>query len=150
MPNLSIKNNSGFIPYTKNYNEDYLSFLSILNELGETSEYDESLFHVITSIYGSGPAWYFELSAKIVDAATSSGLDNSEANKIVRELVKSLPSLLSNDEFTKTVDKIKSPNGTTEAGLDSLENDSFDKIILNAINSATNSSKTISQEIAND
>ena len=52
MPNLSIKNNSGFIPYTKNYNEDYLSFLSILNELGETSEYDESLFHVITSIYG--------------------------------------------------------------------------------------------------
>ena len=150
MPNLSIKNNSGFIPYTKNYNEDYLSFLSILNELGETSEYDESLFHVITSIYGSGPAWYFELSAKIVDAATSSGLDNSEANKIVRELVKSLPSLLSNDEFTKTVDKIKSPNGTTEAGLDSLENDSFDKIILNAINSATNRSKTISQEIAND
>ena len=150
MPNLSIKKNTGFIPYTKNYDDDYLSFLKILSELGSISEYDEKLFHVITSIYGSGPAWYLELSAKIVEAGQKLGLENAEANRIVEELVNSLPSFISEEGFAKTVDKIKSPNGTTEAGLNSLEMDSFDKIIHNAINSATNRSKEISQEINND
>tara|TARA_B100001094_G_scaffold311176_1_gene346560 strand:+ start:349 stop:1128 length:780 start_codon:yes stop_codon:yes gene_type:complete len=150
MPNLSIKENNGFIPYTKNYQEDYLSFLEVLGGLGTISEYDEKLFHIITSIFGSGPAWYLELSSKIVEAAEQSGLEKSEANKIIRELVRSLPSFLSDDEFSSTVDKIKSPNGTTEAGLNSLVNDSFDKIIYNAINSATNKSYEISQEINND
>ena len=150
MPNLSIKENNGFIPYTKNYQDDYLSFLEVLGCLGAISEYDEKLFHIITSIFGSGPAWYLELSSKIVEAAEQSGLEKSEANKIIKELIKSLPSFLSDDEFSSTVDKIKSPNGTTEAGLNSLVNDSFDKIIYNAIESATNKSQQISKEINND
>ena len=150
MPNLSIKANNGFIPYTKNYQEDYLSFLEVLGGLGTIAEYDESLFHIITSVFGSGPAWYLELSSKIVQAAELLGLDKSEANKIIKELVKSLPSFISDDEFSSTVDKIKSPNGTTEAGLNSLVNDSFDKIIYNAIESATNKSQQISNEINND
>jgi pyrroline-5-carboxylate reductase len=150
MPNLSIKENIGFIPYTKNYEDDYLLFLKVLNGLGTISEYDEKLFHIITSIYGSGPAWYLELSSKIVEAAEKSGLEKTEANKIVKELVKSLPSFLSENEFSSTIDKIKSPNGTTEAGLNSLVDDSFDKIILNAIIAATNRSQEISQEISND
>ncbi|MDA8719651.1 hypothetical protein N9M04_02320, partial [Candidatus Actinomarina sp.] len=91
--------------------------------------------------------WYLELSSKIVQAAELLGLDKSEANKIIKELVKSLPSFISDDEFSSTVDKIKSPNGTTEAGLNSLVNDSFDKIIYNAIESATNKSQQISNEI---
>ena len=150
MPNLSIRNNSGFIPFTKNYDDDYLNFLKVLAELGKISEYDEELFHIITAIYGSGPAWYLELSDKIVEAAVKSGLSHQEATKILKELLFSLPSLLSDEEFSVTVSKIKSPNGTTEAGLNSLDSDSFDKIIINAINSATNRSKTISQEINND
>ena len=72
MPNLSIKDNNGFIPYTKNYEDDYLGFIKCLNELGKTAEYPENLFDIITAIYGSGPAWYFELSSKIVDAAENS------------------------------------------------------------------------------
>ena len=43
MPNLSIKDNNGFIPYTKTYKEDYLSFETILNGLGIISEYEEEL-----------------------------------------------------------------------------------------------------------
>ena len=150
MPNLSIKDNNGFIPYTKNYEKDYLSFLEVLNGLGSISEYDEELFHIITSIYGSGPAWYLELSSKIVEAALELGLSKSESNKIVKELIKSLPALVNEEEFSDTVEKIKSPKGTTEAGINSLTHDSFDKIIFNAINSATERSIEISKEINNE
>lgn len=147
MPNLSIKNNTGFIPYTKTYKEDYLSFLEILSGLGQISEYEEDLFHIITAIYGSGPAWYLELSSKISEAAEELGLSKQDSNNIVSELVKSLPSLITGEEFAETVEKIKSPKGTTEAGLNSLTKDSFDKIIFNAINSATERSVEISKEI---
>ena len=147
MPNLSIKNNTGFIPYTKTYKEDYLSILEILSGLGEISEYEEDLFHIITAIYGSGPAWYLELSSKISEAAEELGLSKQDSNNIVSELVKSLPSLITGEEFAETVEKIKSPKGTTEAGLNSLTKDSFDKIIFNAINSATERSVEISKEI---
>jgi len=147
MPNLSIKDNSGFIPYTKTYEEDYLSFLELLKNLGTIAEYQEELFHIITAIYGSGPAWYLELSSKIVEAATQLGLPRSESNKITKELIKSLPSLVSEEEFSNTVEKIKSPKGTTEAGINSLMSDAFDKVIFNAINSATERSIEISKEI---
>ena len=45
---------------------------------------------------------------------------------------------------------MKSPKGTTEAGLNSLINDSFDTIIFNAIQQATNRSIEISAELKNE
>ena len=146
MPNLSISNNSGFIPFAKNYEEDYLGFISKLNLLGETHEYSEDLFDIITAIFGSGPAWYFELSSKITDSAVNLGMKKDDAKLIVQKLMLSLPSLVGNNDFEQVVNNIKSPNGTTEAGLNSLANDSFDKVIFNAIESAVNRSIEISKD----
>ena len=61
-----------------------------------------------------------------------------------------MPAFANDEEFGDMVKKIKSPNGTTEAGLNSLMADSFDKIIFNAINSATERSIQISKEINNE
>ena len=146
MPNLSISNNSGFIPFAKNYEEDYLGFISKLNLLGETHEYSEDLFDIITAIFGSGPAWYFELSSKITDSAVNLVMKKDDAKLIVQKLMLSLPSLVGNNDFDQVVNNIKSPNGTTEAGLNSLANDSFDKVIFNAIESAVNRSIEISKD----
>ena len=146
MPNLAIKNNSGFIPYTKNYDEDYLHFIEKLNHLGQTNEYPEDLFDIITAIFGSGPAWYFELSSKITDAATKLGMETDDAKFIVEQLILSLPSFLGEQKFGEIVNNIKSPNGTTEAGINSLKDNSFDKIIYEAIEAAVKRSITISKE----
>ena len=63
MPNLLIRKNNGFIPFVKNYDDDYLSFIEIaLSSLGLTREFTEQLFPLITALSGSGPAWYYELS----------------------------------------------------------------------------------------
>ena len=146
MPNLAIKNNSGFIPYSKNYDEDYLYFIKKLNNLGQTNEYPEDLFDIITAIFGSGPAWYFELSSKITDAAIKLGMETADAKFIVEQLILSLPSFIGEQEFGQIVNNIKSPNGTTEAGINSLKDNSFDKIIYDAIEAAVNRSITISKE----
>jgi len=147
MPNLAIKNNSGFIPYAKNYDEDYLYFIEKLNHLGQTNEYPEDLFDIITAIFGSGPAWYFELSSKITDAASKLGMETDDAKFIVEQLILSLPSFIGEQEFNEIVNNIKSPNGTTEAGINSLNDNSFDKIIYDAIEAAIKRSIKISKEI---
>ena len=147
MPNLAIKNNSGFIPYAKNYDEDYLYFIEKLNHLGQTNEYPEDLFDIITAIFGSGPAWYFELSSKITDAASKLGMETDDAKFIVEQLILSLPSFIGEQEFNEIVNNIKSPNGTTEAGINSLNDNSFDKIIYDAIEAAVKRSIKISKEI---
>ena len=55
-----------------------------------------------------------------------------------------------NVTFDELVNKVKSPKGTTEAGLNSLIVDNFDNIIFNAIRQATNRSIEISTELKNE
>ena len=101
-------------------------------------------------IYGSGPAWYFELSAKIVNSAVNLGMDESDAKILVSNLLSSLPHLTGEKDFNEIVENIKSPKGTTEAGINSLENNSFDKIIHEAIESAVERSIEISKAMENE
>ena len=152
MPNLLIRDNNGFIPFVKNYDGDYLNFIDVaLSSLGNTEEFDEELFALITAISGSGPAWFYELSNQLVNSATKLGMIEKDATNLIKGLIKALPNLINEeDTFNELVNKVKSTKGTTEAGLNSLNNDYFDKIIFNAIQQATNRSIEISTELKNE
>jgi pyrroline-5-carboxylate reductase len=152
MPNLLIGEKNGFIPFTSNYEGDYLNFIhNILKNLGTVKKVDESMFAIVTALSGSGPAWFYELSNQLVNAGTELGLSLKDSELIIKELVKALPSLIhENETFKDLVNKVKSPGGTTEAGLNSLNDASFDTIILEAIQKATQRSTEISKELNNE
>ena len=152
MPNLLIGDNKGFIPYVSNYDGDYFTFKkNVLAKLGAIKEFDEAMFPIITALSGSGPAWYYELSSQLVNSGQELGLSLDDSEMIIKELVKALPTLVAEDSsFKDLVEQVKSPNGTTEAGLNSLNNDSFDRIILDAIQKATHRSTEISRELGNE
>ena len=152
MPNLLIREKTGFIPFASNYQGDYLNFIqNILDNLGTVKEVDESLFPIVTALSGSGPAWFYELSNQLVNSGTKLGLSREDSELIIKELVKALPTLTTvDDTFEDLVNKVKSPGGTTEAGLNSLNDDSFDTIILNAIRKATQRSTEISKELTDE
>ena len=122
-----------------------------LSFLGNTEEFDEELFALITAISGSGPAWFYELSNQLVNSATKLGMNENDATNLIKELIKALPNLINEDDtFDELVNKVKSPKGTTEAGLNSLNFDNFDNIIFNAIRQATSRSIEISTELKNE
>ena len=152
MPNLLIRDNKGFIPYVSNYDGDYFNFNeNVLAKLGIVKHFDEEMFPLITALSGSGPAWFYELSSQLVNSGQELGLSLDDSEMIIKELVKALPALVAEElSFKDLVNQVKSPNGTTEAGLNSLKNDSFDKIILDAIQKATNKSIEISKELSNE
>ena len=78
-------------------------------------------------------------------------MNENDATNLVKGLIKALPNLINEeDSFDELVNKVKSPKGTTEAGLNSLNVDYFDKIIFNAIQQATNRSIEISAELRNE
>ena len=77
----------------------------------------------------------------------SSSFNQDDAKFIVEQLILSLPSFIGDQEFNEIVNNIKSPNGTTEAGINSLNDNSFDKIIYDAIEAAVKRSIKISKEI---
>ena len=152
MPNLLIQDNHGFIPYVTNYDDDYFTFnKNVLAKLGVTKKFNEEMFPLITALSGSGPAWYYELSSQLVNSGQELGLSLEDSEMIIKELVKALPALVTEDSsFKDLVNQVKSPNGTTEAGLNSLNEGSFDRIILDAIQKATHRSTEISKELGNE
>ena len=120
-------------------------------ELGTVKVFDEEMFPLVTALSGSGPAWFYELSNQLVNSGQELGLSFDDAEMIIKELVKALPLLVDEDSsFKDLVSKVKSPNGTTEAGLNSLNKGSFDTIILDAIQKATQRSIEISRELSNE
>ena len=133
--------------------DNLVVFLDVNNLiiLGKTEEFDEELFALITAISGSGPAWFYELSNQLVKSATKLGMNENDATNLIKGLIKALPNLINEDDtFDELVNKVKSPKGTTEAGLNSLIVDNFDNIIFNAIRQATNRSIEISTELKNE
>ena len=106
MPNLLIRKNNGFIPFVKNYDGDYLNFINVaLSFLGNTEEFDEELFALITAISGSGPAWFYELSNQLVNSATKLGMNENDATNFI----------LSKYFFGNFLIELKSNNHTNEA-----------------------------------
>ena len=78
-------------------------------------------------------------------------MNENDATNLIKGLIKALPNLINEeDTFNELINKVKSPKGTTEAGLNSLNIDNFDKIIFNAIQQATNRSFEISSELRDE
>ena len=109
---------------------------------------DEAEMHSFTSVIGSGQAFLFKILEVYLTEfkKLSKGVDVS-ATEIFKNFVYSLGDQFNQDpDFDSLINKIKSPNGTTQAGIESLENNNVEMIIKEAFKAATNRSAEISNE----
>ena len=109
---------------------------------------NEDEMHQFTSIIGSGQAFLFQvLNTYLKEFEKISMVNRVSPNEAFKDFVSSLGDLFIQDsDFESLINKIKSPGGTTQAGLESLEKNNLDKIFKDAFNSAANRSKEISNE----
>lgn len=108
----------------------------------------EDDIHTFTSIIGSGQAFLFKIlniylsELKALDKDT-----NEQAINSFKDFVSSLGDLFSQErDFETLINQIKSPGGTTQAGLESLEDNQIDLIIKDAFKAAKKRSIQISDE----
>ena len=121
--------------------------LSILSSLGQTHLLKkESTLDLVTAISGSGPAYLFEFTCALEEAAKELGLEEHMAKELALQTIIGSAKLmeaspLSPEELRK---QVTSPNGTTQAALDSFSSDQLREIVKRATRAAKNRSIELS------
>ncbi len=108
---------------------------------------NEKEMHDFTSIIGSGQAFLFEVLRIYLDELEKIASSNLDVKEIFKYFVSSIGDAFSNEpDFETLINKIKSPGGTTQAGLESLENNHLESVFKKAFRAAKERSIEISNE----
>jgi pyrroline-5-carboxylate reductase len=87
--------------------------------------------NTVTAISGSAPAYVMRFIKDFVDFAVKQNMDAQDAEKLVLQVFSGAAEMISADSRSvgELIAAVTSPNGTTQAGLISLDNDRFDDIV---------------------
>ncbi len=115
----------------------------ILGSVGTVVRVPESQLDAVTAVSGSGPAYVFLLAEALISEAVSQGLAPEVADGLVRQLFVGSAALLSASPETPAVlrARVTSPNGTTWAAIEALEQAGFRQAIAAAISAAVRRSR---------
>ncbi|MFC2948784.1 pyrroline-5-carboxylate reductase [Virgibacillus sediminis] len=141
MPNTSaaVRQSATAIAAGKYADETHIKEAEeLFSTIGPTTVVKEEDMHTVTGISGSGPAYIYYLVEAMEKAAVESGLAEETARKLITQTVIGAGNMLKNSEESagELRKKIMSPNGTTQAGIDTLKRHDFEKIIIECVRSA--------------
>ncbi len=151
MPNTASAYNKGI---TALYSENktlhaFQQSIELFKKVGHVMIMDkEDDIHVFTSIVGSGQAFLFKVLNTYLNKLKELNKGNDEqAIDMFKDFVGSLGDLFSQErDFEILINKIKSPGGTTQAGLESLEENNIDAVFEEAFKAAEQRSIEINNE----
>lgn len=120
-----------------------LSSLGKAHELGEEADLDR-----VTAISGSGPAYVFEFTSALEEAGRAIGLSRKLAKELALSTVTGAARLMEYSDLPpkELRDQVTSPNGTTQAALESFSADELRTIIRHAVEAARARSVELSHE----
>lgn len=147
MPNLPLTVGKGTIALASDgVSEETLTFAeSIFDSVGTTCRVQESWMDAVTGLSGSGPAYVFEFIEGLIRGGVSMGLSREAASKLAISTVEGSVALLKESKKSPAdlSAMVSSPGGTTIAGLEVLENNSFRGTLMEAVKAATKRSKEL-------
>ncbi|MBR5437605.1 MAG: pyrroline-5-carboxylate reductase [Clostridia bacterium] len=131
---------------TENVSEEDMAFAEKLCEcFGTAVKLDEKLFPIFSAIGGCSPAFTYMYIDALARAAVKNGMPKAQALKVAAQAVLgSAKTILESDEHPWTlVDRVCSPGGTTIEGVASLQNDSFEAAVMNAVQASYDKDKKV-------
>lgn len=127
--------------------------LALVEELvrtfGEAFVIEENQMDVFTGMAGSGPAYFYKLMEHFEETGVAAGFDQETARKIGTQTMLGAARMLleTQEEPARLRKKVTSPNGTTAAGLEALNEAGAGEAMTKAILSAAERSNEISEEL---
>ncbi len=99
---------------------------------------DEALMDAVTAVSGSGPAYVFLLAEAMQAAGEAEGLPAAAARTLTIETLLGAARMLAADDTpaAELRRRVTSPNGTTQAAIESFEGDGFRDIVARAVHAA--------------
>ena len=110
---------------------------------------DEALMDTVTAVSGSGPAYFFALVEAMEDAATAQGLPRDTARALAVQTCLGAGRMLaeSGEAPGELRRRVTSPNGTTQAALESFARDNLAGIVAHAVAAATRRGGELAAEL---
>jgi pyrroline-5-carboxylate reductase len=109
---------------------------------------DEALMDTVTALSGSGPAYFFLLVEALEDAAVAQGLPRETARALATQTCLGAGRMLREDGEAPSVlrQRVTSPNGTTQAALESFDADGLRAVVARAVAAATKRGQELSAQ----
>ena len=102
----------------------------------------------VTAISGSGPAYFFLLVEALENAAVEQGMGRETARALAVQTCLGAGRMLAEDGAApeELRRRVTSPNGTTQAALDSFAGDRFADVVARAVAAATRRGREMSAQ----
>ena len=111
---------------------------------------DEEHMHAVTAVSGSAPAYMFYFIESMVDGAVALGLDKEQASVLAMQTMLGAAKMALNSEDTPAElrRKVTSPNGTTQAAVESMQANEIGRQIGEAMQACYDRSQALSEEMS--
>lgn len=150
MPNTPCKLGLGMSAITINdAPQSEKSFIeSIFKSIGEVVYLEESAFHTVTSISGSGPAYVYMFIQGMIKSGVAQGLDYATAKKMVLQTFAGATAMVdkSEENIDELISAVCSKGGTTIQAVDSFKDDNLYGIIDKAMIKCRNRSEELGKQ----
>jgi pyrroline-5-carboxylate reductase len=150
MPNITCSVGEGAIVFSADSRvrrKDLRRVKELLDKLGIALELPENKLDAVTGLSGSGPAFYSLVVKAMAVAGVEEGLPEDVALKLAVQTAKGVGKLLfeTGMDPEELVGMVRSPGGTTEAGLKKLEERVVTEAIKEAVHAAVKRAKELKQ-----
>lgn len=118
---------------------------AVLSAFGEAVALPERALDIVTAVSGSGPAYFFLLAEKMIEAAYEGGLKADVAKKLVYQTALGAGRVLADaaEDPDALIARVASKGGTTEAALGVFKKKGFGKIVHEAVRAAAKRSREL-------
>jgi pyrroline-5-carboxylate reductase len=123
--------------------------VSMFNAVGITTVVDEPLIEAVNGVSGSGPAYVYYLMEAMIDAGVQLGLTPEAAKDLTVQTVRGAAEMVcsTGENPGDLRRKVTSPNGTTQAAIETLELFSFQEGMNKAILRCAERAREMGEEI---
>jgi pyrroline-5-carboxylate reductase len=138
MPNLPAKVGKGVTSFTESHDVSRVELLMVRNLLDTTGASihveTEKFIDKSTGISGSGPAYVFYFMNSMLEAAKKMGFSDNDSKVLVSSTFEGAITLFNESNISpqKWMDRVASKGGTTQAALDSMEDNNVKELIKDA------------------
>lgn len=152
MPNLPAKVGKGVTSYTESDDVSRVELIMVRNLLDTTGESihveDENYIDKSTGISGSGPAYIFYFMQSMMEAALKMGFSSNDSRVLVSQTFEGAVKLFNESDLSPQtwMDRVASKGGTTQAALDSMEDNNVKELIKEAAYAAFNRATELGEE----
>ncbi|QWH13635.1 pyrroline-5-carboxylate reductase [Bacillus mycoides] len=151
MPNTSaaiLKSATAISPSEHTTEEHIRIATSLFETIGLVSVVEEDM-HAVTALSGSGPAYIYYVVEAMEEAAKKIGLKEDVAKSLILQTMIGAAEMLKVSEKHPSIlrKEITSPGGTTEAGIEVLQEHNFQQALISCITQATKRSHDLGKTL---